>query len=148
LPEQPDLGGFARGSEMRGQREVGFSLYDEKGLWGTSSRCKNKSLLQSAKEIVQCARINAIARAFLISTEGGCVAAILLLGNCWGTEMRKVLEYERQAAECRKLAALMKKPEQRKQLEDAADVWDRLARERRHGIVENNRDQAQPQTEK
>jgi hypothetical protein len=62
--------------------------------------------------------------------------------------MRKVSEYERQAAECRKLAAQMKKPEQRKQLEDAADVWDRLARERRRGIVENNHDQAQPQTEK
>ena len=32
--------------------------------------------------------------------------------------MRKVLEYERQAAECRKLAAQMKIPEKRKQLED------------------------------
>ena len=62
--------------------------------------------------------------------------------------MRKVSEYERQAAECLKLAAQMKKPEQRKQLEDMADVWDRLARERRHGVVENNHDQAQPQTEK
>jgi hypothetical protein len=27
-------------------------------------------------------------------------------------------------------------------------VWDRLARERRVGIVENTHDQAQPQTEK
>jgi hypothetical protein len=56
--------------------------------------------------------------------------------------MRKVSEYERQAAECRKLAAQMKKPERRRQLEDMADVWDRLARERRQGIVENNPDQA------
>ena len=55
--------------------------------------------------------------------------------------MRKVSEYERQAAECRKLAAQMKTLEQRKQLEDMADVWDRLARERRQGIVENNPDQ-------
>jgi hypothetical protein len=50
----------------------------------TSSRCKNNSLLQSAKEIAQCTRINAIALAFLISTEGGCVAVILplvLLGD-------------------------------------------------------------------
>jgi len=52
--------------------------------------------------------------------------------------MRKVLEYERQAAECRKLAAQIKTPEKRKQLEDMADVWDRLARERRQGVVENS----------
>ena len=55
--------------------------------------------------------------------------------------MRKVLEYERQAAKCRKLAAQIKIPEKRKQLEDMADVWDRLARERRVGIVENKHDQ-------
>jgi len=52
--------------------------------------------------------------------------------------MRKVLEYEGEAAQCRKLAAQMKIPEQRKRLEDMADVWDRLARERRQGIIENN----------
>ena len=62
--------------------------------------------------------------------------------------MRKFSEYEQQAADCRKLAAQMKNAEQRKQLEDMADVWDRLARERRVGIVENSHDQAQPQTEK
>jgi hypothetical protein len=56
--------------------------------------------------------------------------------------MRKVSEYERQAAECRKLAAQMKTPEQRKQLEDMAEVWDMLAHERRVGIVENKNDQA------
>jgi hypothetical protein len=56
--------------------------------------------------------------------------------------MRKVSEYERQAAECRKLAAQMKTLEQRKQLEDAAEMWDKLARERRVGIVENKHDQA------
>ena len=42
------------------------------------SLCKNNSLLQSAKEMAQCTRINAVARALLISTEGGCVAAIFL----------------------------------------------------------------------
>ena len=42
------------------------------------SLCKNNPLLQSAKEMAQCTRINAVARAFLISTEGGCVAAIFL----------------------------------------------------------------------
>jgi len=56
--------------------------------------------------------------------------------------MRKVSEYERQAAECRKLAAQAKTLQQRKQLEDMADLWDRLARERRVGIVENKYDQA------
>jgi len=33
------------------------------------------------------------------------------------------------------------KPTTKKQLEDMADVWDRLARERQQGIVENNPDQ-------
>jgi hypothetical protein len=56
--------------------------------------------------------------------------------------MRKVLEYELHAAECRKLAAQMKTLEKRKQLEDMADVWDRLARERRMGIVENKHEGA------
>jgi len=55
--------------------------------------------------------------------------------------MRKVLEYEKQAVECRRSAAQMKNPQLKKQLEDMADVWDRLARERRQGIVENNPDQ-------
>jgi hypothetical protein len=98
-------------------------------------------LLQSAKEIAQRTRINAIVRAFLISTEGGCVAVSLPLGQS-GTAMRKVLEYELHAAECRKLAAQMKTPEKRKQLEDMADVWDRLARERPMGIVENKQEGA------
>src|SRR5262249_12676004 len=34
-----------------------------------TSRCKNNALSQSAKEIAQCARIDAVALAFLISTE-------------------------------------------------------------------------------
>jgi hypothetical protein len=55
--------------------------------------------------------------------------------------MRKVLEYEKHAVECRQTAAQMKNPQLKKQLEDMADVWDRLARERRQGIVENNSDQ-------
>ncbi len=62
--------------------------------------------------------------------------------------MRKVSEYERQAAECRKLAAQMKTLEQRKQLEDAAEVWDRLGRERQVGQVEDRSDQGKPKTEK
>jgi hypothetical protein len=55
--------------------------------------------------------------------------------------MRKVLEYEQHAAECRQMAAQMINQQLKKQLEDMADVWDRLARERRQGIVENNLDQ-------
>ena len=42
--------------------------------------------------------------------------------------MRKALEYEQHAAECRQMAAQMKNPQQKKQLEDMADVWDRLGR--------------------
>jgi hypothetical protein len=62
--------------------------------------------------------------------------------------VKKIAEYERQAAECR-LAAEMKNPTTKKATrEDMADVWDRLARERRQGIVENNHNRAPPQTEK
>ena len=61
--------------------------------------------------------------------------------RCSGTAMRKVFEYEKHAVECRQTATQMKNPQLRKQLEDMADVWDRLARERRQGIVENNPDQ-------
>jgi hypothetical protein len=52
--------------------------------------------------------------------------------------MQKTLEYEQHAAKCRRMAAEMTTPQLKKQLEDAADVWDRLARERRQGIVEPN----------
>jgi hypothetical protein len=62
--------------------------------------------------------------------------------------MNKATEYERQAAECRQLAAQMKKPEQRKQMEDTAEIWERLARERRVGIVENKHDRAGSELEK
>ena len=47
----------------------------------TSSRCKNNSLLQSAKGIAQCARINAVALAFLISTEGGALCSDVMVSN-------------------------------------------------------------------
>ena len=49
----------------------------------------------------------------------------------------KVLNDEQRAAECRQMAAQMKNPGYKKQLEDMAAVWDRLAHERRQGIVEN-----------
>jgi len=52
-----------------------------------------------------------------------------------------VLEYEQHAAECRQQAAQTNNPQLKKQLEDMAEVWDRLARKRRQGIVENNPDQ-------
>ena len=60
--------------------------------------------------------------------------------------MQKVSEYEKNAADCR-AAALMKDLQLKKQLEDMADVWERLARERRQGIVESGPDKAQPQTD-
>ena len=51
--------------------------------------------------------------------------------------MQIVLEYEKHAAECRKMAAKTKDFELKRQLENMAEVWDRLARQRRQGIVEN-----------
>jgi len=52
--------------------------------------------------------------------------------------MQKVLEYERHAAECRQMAAATKNPQNKKQLQDMAEAWERLAAERRRGIIENN----------
>ena len=54
--------------------------------------------------------------------------------------MPKVTEYEQHAAKCRQMAAETTNPQLKKQLEDAADVWDRLANERRQGIVQTNPD--------
>jgi hypothetical protein len=59
----------------------------------------------------------------------------------FGRPMRKSLDYEQHAAECRQMAAQMNNPQLKRQLEDMADVWDMLARERRQGVVENNPDQ-------
>lgn len=51
--------------------------------------------------------------------------------------MQKVQEYEQHAAECRQIAAVTKNRRYKKQLEDMAALWDRLAAERRQGIVES-----------
>jgi hypothetical protein len=61
--------------------------------------------------------------------------------------MQKVSEYEQNAAECRQKAAQMTDPQLKKQLEEEAQVWERLARERRQGVVEDGSDGAQPQTD-
>ena len=50
--------------------------------------------------------------------------------------MKKVLQYERHAAECRRIADEMKNPQNKKQLQDMAEVWERLAAQRRKGIIE------------
>jgi hypothetical protein len=55
--------------------------------------------------------------------------------------MRSGEEYEENAAECRRLAAQAKNPKRKKQLEDMAEGCDRLARQRRQGIVENKPEQ-------
>jgi len=47
-----------------------------------------------------------------------------------------VSEYEQNATECRQKAAQTTDPQLKKQLGEVAEVWDRLARECRHGIVE------------
>jgi hypothetical protein len=54
--------------------------------------------------------------------------------------MEKVLEYERHAAACRQIAAETNLLRYKKQLEDMAEVWERLAAERRQGIIENEPD--------
>ena len=55
--------------------------------------------------------------------------------------MQKLSEYEQNAAECRQKAAESTDPQLKKQLEEMAEVWDRLARERRQSVVENNPNQ-------
>ena len=44
--------------------------------------------------------------------------------------MRKVSEYQQHAKECRQMATAMKDSEHKKQLQDMADAWEMLARER------------------
>jgi hypothetical protein len=55
--------------------------------------------------------------------------------------VEKVSRYEQYADDCRQLANQTKNTEQKKRLEEMAEVWERLARERRQGIVENNTNQ-------
>jgi hypothetical protein len=61
--------------------------------------------------------------------------------------MQTVAECEQAAAECRRLAAQIKDPQQKTQMEDMAELWEKLARERRRGIVENKPDQARSEPE-
>lgn len=44
--------------------------------------------------------------------------------------MKKASEYRQHARECRRLAAQMPSPEHRDQLNEMAEHWDRLARDR------------------
>lgn len=44
--------------------------------------------------------------------------------------MRKVSEYEQHAEDCRRMAGKMKDSTHKKQLEDMAEAWTMLARER------------------
>ena len=62
--------------------------------------------------------------------------------------MQRVSEYEKNAAACRASAAQIKDPKLKKQMEDMAEVWERLARERQQGIVETDSDKLQPETDK
>jgi hypothetical protein len=45
-------------------------------------------------------------------------------------QIRKVSEYQAHANECRKLAASMKDPEHKKQLQFIIEAWEMLAKER------------------
>jgi hypothetical protein len=53
--------------------------------------------------------------------------------------MRKVSEYQQRAAECRQMAASMRDPMHRQQLEDMADAWIILARERSRQLAKQQR---------
>jgi hypothetical protein len=48
--------------------------------------------------------------------------------------MMKVSEYEQHAAKCRQMARDTADPEQKAQLEEMADAWDALARDRAEHI--------------
>jgi hypothetical protein len=48
-----------------------------------------------------------------------------------GDVMRKASEYEKHAAECRRMAAKTRNPVYKEQLEEMAEAWAMLARERR-----------------
>ena len=49
--------------------------------------------------------------------------------------MHKLSEYEDHATECRKMATIMRDPVHRKQLEDMAEAWAMLARERKKKLL-------------
>ena len=49
--------------------------------------------------------------------------------------MQKVSEYESHAAECRQMAAKMRDPVQKEQLEEMAEAWTMLAGERRKHLL-------------
>jgi uncharacterized protein YPO0396 len=51
--------------------------------------------------------------------------------------MQRVLEYEQHAAACLQRAAETKNAELKKQLEEAAQLWERLAALQRQGVTEN-----------
>jgi hypothetical protein len=48
--------------------------------------------------------------------------------------MRKVSEYMAHAEQCRKMVANMKNPENKMQLQEMAEAWEMLARERERQI--------------
>lgn len=49
--------------------------------------------------------------------------------------MHKLSEYEDHATECRRMATIMRDPVHRKQLEDMAEAWAMLARERKKKLL-------------
>jgi hypothetical protein len=49
--------------------------------------------------------------------------------------MQRISEYERNAAECRQMARRTQNQNQKRQLEDIANTWDELARERHHHVL-------------
>jgi hypothetical protein len=66
------------------------------------------------------------------------------VGVMGGRTCKSLRNTEQNAAECRQKASQTTDPQLKKQLEEMAEVWDRLAREGRQGIVENTPDKVQP----
>jgi hypothetical protein len=55
--------------------------------------------------------------------------------------MRKLSEYQDHATECRQMATKMRDPVHRKQLEDMAEAWAMLARERKKKLLKETNGQ-------
>jgi hypothetical protein len=55
--------------------------------------------------------------------------------------MRKLSEYQAHAEECRQMAARMRDPVHKKQLEDMAEAWSMLAAEREKQLLKLAREQ-------
>ena len=54
--------------------------------------------------------------------------------------MNTAAEYRRNAAECRKMAGLLTNADDKKSLEQMADLWEKLAAQRERDLIPNPED--------